>query len=167
MEHHADLTRFEAKVRPGKNGCWEWLGGKKGRGYGAFYMHGALRGAHRAALLLYKGLALDTPLDAMHSCDNPSCVNPDHLSYGSRTDNMRDAARKGRTRNVCDWRGDKNPRAKLSRQQRAEMESAIRNGESNRSLSDRYGITITRVQQIANQVKRAKKDGGGWALEEF
>ena len=168
MGHLVDLARFQSKYVARPNGCWEWIAGKKGNGYGAFYLHGSLRGAHRVSLFLHKALPLDTPLDAMHSCDNPSCVNPEHLSYGTRTENMRDASRKGRIVHVQDWSATKNPRAKLTTEQRQSLEIAIQAGETTRDLSERFGITMCRVQQIARDVKkRAKKNGDGWVAEEF
>lgn len=164
MEHHRDLARFEAKFRKAANGCWEWLAAKKGNGYGAFWLSGALRGAHRSALFLYRGEPLDTSLDAMHACDNPACVNPDHLSYGTRTANMRDASAKGRTVRVSDWRGPLNPKARLTATQRHEVERQLQTGRRKRDIAAEFGITPVRVQQIARE---GKKRGGGWLREEF
>lgn len=161
------VERFMQKVDV-TDGCWNWTAAKKGNGYGAFYFEGALRGAHRVSLHLFKGLPVDTPLDAMHSCDNPGCVNPDHLSYGTRVDNMQDASCKGRTRNVSDWSGAKNPKAKLAPNQRTELEGMISAGRGTRELAREFGITRARVQQIAREMKaKPKKDGGGWAEEDF
>lgn len=162
----SDLDRFEVKFQKQPDGCWVWIAGKKGGGYGVFYLNGRLRGAHRASLFLYKNLPIDTPLDAMHSCDNPACVNPDHLSYGTRTDNMRDAARKGRTVRVGSWAGSLNPRSKLSAKQLESLQRDLSQvGACTKALAEKYGISRTRVQQI-NKAK-TKKEGGGWALEEF
>lgn len=164
MEHHRDLARFEAKFRRSANGCWEWVAAKKGAGYGAFWLSGALRGAHRAALFLYRGEPLDSDMHAMHSCDNPACVNPDHLSYGTRTDNMRDASAKGRIVRVADWRGPLNPKARLSMEQRREVERQLLAGRRKRDIATEFGITTVRVHQIARE---AKSKGGGWTREEF
>ena len=164
MDRNRDIARFEAKLRKADSGCWEWCAGKKGGGYGVFWLDGALRGAHRASLALYRGEPLETALDAMHSCDNPGCVNPDHLSYGTRFDNMRDASSKGRTVRVADWRGPLNPRAKLTIAQRQEVERQLLDGRAKREIADDFGITAVRVQQIARE---AKSRGGGWEREEF
>jgi DNA-binding NarL/FixJ family response regulator len=156
MVDHRDLVRFEAKVSKDAAGCWLWRAGTKGGGYGAFWLHGALRGAHRASLYLYKGAPLDTPLDAMHSCDTPGCVNPDHLSYGTRTQNMRDASQKGRTVRVADWRGVRNPRAKLSDDQRVEVERLIELGTAKKLIAQQFGLSAVRIQQIAREVQSKK-----------
>lgn len=92
--------RFWAKVRKSK-GCWEWTGAKQHNGYGFIHTGGhvirrPLR-AHRASWELHYG-PIPAGLWVLHRCDNPSCVRPDHLFLGSRSDNMKDCAAKGR---VC------------------------------------------------------------------
>lgn len=75
--------------------CWEWVGIKGATGYGSY---NKVR-AHRFILQV----ALERPLGnlfACHHCDNPSCVNPDHLFAGTHTDNMRDMLSKGRNLNA-------------------------------------------------------------------
>lgn len=54
--------------------------------------------AHKVSMFLYKGIKTDENLHVLHICDNPKCVNPDHLRTGSHTDNMRDMFKKGRNR---------------------------------------------------------------------
>ncbi len=167
MGRDRDLSRFESKLQKADGGCWNWRAGLKGGGYGVFWLDGALRGAHRASLFLYRGLSLETPMDAMHSCDNPKCVNPDHLSYGTRAENMRDASTKGRTVNVSDWGGTKNPKAKLTSTARAQLELDLRDHLPTREIATKHGITMVRVQQIRRELSKTKKDGGGWDVEEF
>lgn len=79
----------------GPQGCWVWLGWKDEQGRGRFRLNGATITAPRAALIIERGLP-DPKLHACHSCDNPECCNPVHLSWGSREENMRDMGRKGR-----------------------------------------------------------------------
>jgi hypothetical protein len=75
--------------------CWLWTAAKRGRGYGCFSYKGRVVDAHRVAYMLTVG---EIPGDSvvMHSCDNPLCVNPDHLSAGSWQANTRDAMQKER-----------------------------------------------------------------------
>lgn len=94
-------SRFESKVaRIPEFSCWIWLGSLRGRGYGFFHIGGKTdrkgAGAHRVAWALQHGMLPDEKFDVCHRCDNPLCVNPDHLFLGSRSDNMSDCAAKYR-----------------------------------------------------------------------
>jgi HNH endonuclease len=81
-------------------GCWTWIASRDKNGYGIFRgMIGQTEftRAHRYSYALHTGDLL-IGMQALHSCDNPSCVNPAHLSSGTNADNMRDKANKGRAR---------------------------------------------------------------------
>lgn len=90
--------RLWSKVNKTK-GCWEWQGAKSGFGYGVIgvYVNGArkLQKTHRVSWTLKYG---DIPdgMCVLHKCDNPKCVNPDHLFLGSYADNVHDCIDKGR-----------------------------------------------------------------------
>jgi hypothetical protein len=92
--------RFWEKVEVrGPDECWEWTAGLNENGYGRFRVNATTEAfAHRMSYVLHYG---DDPgeLMVMHSCDNPRCVNPAHLSLGTNEDNMRDAVAKGRLAN--------------------------------------------------------------------
>jgi len=88
-----------------ETGCWEW-NGKLLAGYGVFRWNSKQQKAHRASYEQYKG-AIPDGYFVCHSCDNPKCVNPDHLWVGTQSDNIKDAVRKGRVK-VPSRKGKKN-----------------------------------------------------------
>jgi len=80
--------------------CWLWVGSKNQQGYGNISI-GRVQGKSRCMLaprLAWKIANGDIPegLHVLHSCDNPPCVNPEHLWLGTQTDNNRDMRNKGR-----------------------------------------------------------------------
>jgi hypothetical protein len=91
--------RFEEKVDRSSGVCWLWTSAIGTRGYGIFWVGGG-RGsafAHRFAFeMANPGVPMLPGALVMHSCDNPRCVNPAHLSLGSNSDNLMDASAKGR-----------------------------------------------------------------------
>lgn len=102
------LKRFFDKVQQNhETGCWEWTAGLKGSGrkskptYGSFGYKGKNVAAHRFSYFLSKDHSiLEHPeIHIMHKCDNPKCVNPDHLQAGTHTDNMQDKIAKNRDHN--------------------------------------------------------------------
>lgn len=77
--------------------CWEWTSRKNAFGYGDFSENASKKWpAHRLSYTLYKGVIPDGML-VLHDCDNPSCVNPDHLRLGTQKDNMVDMFSRGRS----------------------------------------------------------------------
>jgi hypothetical protein len=80
--------RFWAKVIK-TDGCWIWKGATEGGGRGQIWVNGRMQKAPRIAYALCRG---EVPASAYvcHKCNNPLCVNPDHLYIGDRKSNIRD-----------------------------------------------------------------------------
>ena len=78
--------------------CWPWLNGRSGTGYGVIRWHGKVVYAHRLAYELYHNCTVPPHLVVRHRCDNPLCCRPTHLEVGTRFDNSRDMAERGRAR---------------------------------------------------------------------
>jgi hypothetical protein len=99
-----------------ETGCWEWYGALNNYGYCSIRVNRIRVGAHRVSYETYVG-KIPTSLHVLHKCDNPSCVNPDHLFLGTQADNMRDKTSKGRTPSGpahCMYRGGRKPRTEYA-----------------------------------------------------
>lgn len=113
-----DALKFMAYVEVGgPDKCWRWTGGthpKSGYGRWNLYHDGRQGGyqAHQVALFITTGPAPDGKPFACHSCDNPPCCNPQHLFWGSNSDNQQDAVSKGRHAY-----GERHPNHKLTTEQ--------------------------------------------------
>lgn len=88
------VERFWEKVDQSGD-CWLWMGGRNDDGYGIVQWEGHVTGAHRVAYEISVGPIPEGKL-VLHSCDNPSCVNPNHLWIGDQSDNAADSVAKGR-----------------------------------------------------------------------
>jgi hypothetical protein len=95
---HTLAERFWSKVdRRGPDECWVWTGAVDAHGYGRINVDGKSTKVGRVSLVL-SGVEVPTGLGALHTCDNPPCVNPAHLYAGTQRDNARDAIERGRFR---------------------------------------------------------------------
>jgi hypothetical protein len=89
-------TRFADKIKfAAKDDCWEWQAGKRPNGYGQFRVEHRNLLPHRVSWQAFNGPIPDG-MCVLHKCDNPGCVNPNHLFLGTHQDNTRDMMRKGR-----------------------------------------------------------------------
>jgi hypothetical protein len=103
------LERYWAKVdkSAGPDGCWIWTAAKNSDGYGSVQKPKGkgVTGTHRLAILISGRVFTKEESYALHSCHNPSCVNPAHLRTGSQKDNVKDCVEAGRRNNAA---GDAN-----------------------------------------------------------
>lgn len=92
--------RFFRYVSKGDS-CWEWMGCKRktARPYGQFFITDKAFYAHRVSWTIHRS-PIPAGLGVLHHCDNPSCVNPDHLFLGTNADNNLDMRSKGRSKNL-------------------------------------------------------------------
>jgi len=140
------MTRFLDKIdRSGE--CWEWTAQIAMNGYGVFFLNGIQTGAHRAAYRLLVG-EIPNGLYVLHHCDNRSCVNPDHLFLGTQSDNLQDAAAKGRMVSPA-LAGEENGRAKLTQNDVNAIRELYATGELvQRELGERYGVGTTTIGAV-------------------
>jgi hypothetical protein len=91
------FERIKANCKVMPNGCWEWQKFRhpKPRHYGGTGWNGKSWHTHRLTYVLVKG-HIPAGMVVMHSCDNPPCCNPDHLSLGTHLQNMADCRARGR-----------------------------------------------------------------------
>lgn len=147
MEPHAAeireaAGRFWEKVAIDKEGCWEWMASTDSSGYGTFGIRGiATFKAHRLAWFLFYGKD-PAGLQACHRCDNPPCVRPSHLFLGTKLENQRDAARKGRYR-----RGSRHPRAVLTEGEVRRLRARYAEGVHYGALASEYGLPYSAVRE--------------------
>ena len=141
----------KATLNP-STGCIEWTSYKNKDGYGSFWFDGRMVAAHRVAYAMANGMKLvpsgrfaGRPV-ICHRCDNPSCVNPNHLFLGTDADNARDRNAKGR--------GHIGGAPKISGGTVAEIRLAYASGDkSQRELAQEFGLSQS---QIGNIVRRSQ-----------
>ncbi len=155
LTHLARRLGKAIEVNP-KSGCWEWQQSHNGIGYGTLTINKKRKYAHRLAFELVCG-SIPSGLMLCHKCDNPSCINPEHLFLGTQTENMKDCSIKGRLKPYkLGFPGEKNPSAKLNEEKVSIIKERLRSGELQSSIANYFGVT----QSVISEIKRGKL----WAL---
>ena len=142
MSRKFNLEDFEKKFVK-TDGCWEWLATKNSDGYGRVRRLGKLESAHRVSYELYKG-SFDKAKHVCHACDNPGCVNPDHLWLGDYKSNNKDKKDKGRAVG-CSMPGEKHHSAKLTE---SKVVNIIQSTEPSAYLAGLYNVSISLINLI-------------------
>ena len=128
------------------NGCWNFTGSINQGGYGRIKLKKQEYLAHRLmAHLTIRPLSSDTQVVA-HKCDNPRCINPEHLFITSNTGNMADRDAKGRMS-----RGDIHPNAKLTTANILEIRSLYESGISQSKIAKMFNINQVSVYNIVHK----------------
>lgn len=137
-----------------KTECWDWLGSLSPRGYGRIRVAGKNIRAHRYSWILKHGRDIPEGMVVCHKCDNPKCVNPDHLFLGTIADNVADCVSKGRHA-----RGEKlaHPRAKGEKNGNSRLTAnqvdAIRSDQRpQRTIASQFGVS----QALISKIKRGE-----------
>ena len=137
------LDRFMEKAVPvSESGCWIWTGGVTGSGYGAMKISGKMVSAHRVSYDLHN----DEPCgerEVLHSCDNPLCVNPNHLSAGTHQENMADQVAKQRHAI-----GSRNHFASLDERKVSEIKRQLRMGREGKDIAAEFGVNPPTISKI-------------------
>jgi hypothetical protein len=157
------IEKFWSRVAKtnNENDCWNWVGASNNIGYGRFHNGKKLVYPHRYSYELKYG---DIPFGMLvcHSCDNPSCVNPNHLWIGSHKDNSQDMINKKRGRNgrrggkgnekyykfKIILQGEIHPLSKLTDKKVKEIKIRLKNGERNIDLAKEYKVSATLIWMI-------------------
>lgn len=144
--------RFWSKTKRSASGCLEWTGGLDKDGYGKFQISlpRLVQGkqqqchirAHRLAFELTNGRVPEGLL-VLHSCDNPRCVEPAHLSAGSQLQNRRDAVARGRVPF-----GERHHSAKLTEEQAREVIRLRAAGHSDRKIASQFNVTKSAIGHV-------------------
>lgn len=90
MEFHAIEKVLNRIDFGGDHNCWPWLGAVTSAGYGSARWEGRSQSAHRVVYQMARRVKLTPKQHLLHSCDNPLCVNPNHLRIGTNDDNIQD-----------------------------------------------------------------------------
>lgn len=128
------------------SGCWEWRGNKFPKGYGRVAVSDTTRGAHCIAYEVWVG-AIPDGLLVRHSCDNPPCINPEHLSVGTSQDNSNDMVERQRQNSVV---GEAHYAAKLTADTVREIRKLYMEGWTQPMLAERFGTTSKNMHMIVH-----------------
>jgi hypothetical protein len=141
------VESFWMKVeKRGPEECWGWKAQKRWDGYGRFVHKRKPIWAHRFSYELHHG-AIQKGMHVLHSCDNPACTNPKHLSLGSHQENMAECKARGRT-----TAGERSYHAKLTEEQARWIKANYRKTGPRRgngsAIAKRFGVTPGVVHAI-------------------
>lgn len=138
------IERFHLKYRKDESGCWIWTASVAGKGYGQIKLPGQRKQiyAHRLSYMIHKG---DDPGKSFvcHTCDNPRCVNPEHLFIGTSQDNHDDMKTKGRH-----TYGEKSATVKLTEKQVEQIMEMLKANVPQTRIAKAFNVHQTTISKI-------------------
>ncbi len=144
IERHGTVEqRFFNRFDKSENGCWIWNSHCDKNGYGILPANGPSIRAHRFSFE-YHVEPIKEGNVICHTCDNPSCVNPDHLFQGTTKDNCDDMISKGRDKMI----GSRNNKSKLTESDIPKIRSSK---EHNSSIALRFGVSESTIKRVKNK----------------
>ena len=139
----ATAERFWAKVeRRADDECWPWTASTFHFGYGKFWLDGKNRIASRVAWQLVHG-ELPTGAVVRHTCDNPPCCNPAHLTTGTQLDNVADRSERDRSA-----RGESIHRARLTADAVRQVRAMHSEGSGYRTIAEIFRVNWATVRDV-------------------
>ena len=124
------------------DGCWFWTGAKDSCGYGTYSINRFVHKSHRYAYEFITKEKIGSRI-AMHTCDVPSCVNPDHIRLGTHQDNMKDKVKKNRQA-----KGEKIGVSKLTNNDVLIARNRYKNEKiTYQDLADQFGVCKDTMQK--------------------
>lgn len=136
-------------------GCWNWPGKLYSNGYGRFRVIGKELLAHRISFEVHTGVTPTSNQVVCHKCDNPRCINPDHLFIGTHRDNALDMISKGRGNPATGFR---NHRCKLSDDDVSKIRQSVAAGVSRKNLASTYGVSVVQITRVFLGSRRLSSD---------
>lgn len=124
--------------------CWIWTGRRIKFEYGTMVIKRKNCTAHRVSWTFHYG-EIPKGMCILHHCDNPPCVNPDHLFVGTYLDNAKDRTKKQRGHMPS---GSKNPMSKLNEEQVIEIRRRLANGEKTKILAKDFNMERKTIDNI-------------------
>ena len=133
------LNKFHIKNH---RGCWNWTGKKDRMGYGRCSFEGKKQFTHRISHKVFKGPVPDD-LCVLHSCDNPACINPDHLRVGTQEDNAGDMLSRNRA-SV----GERHTASKLNNESVMKIVKLRNDGMTIADIARNFDVASTTVSSV-------------------
>lgn len=141
-------------IKDEESGCWVWQGAKKGMGYGYLTVGSRKDGsrrtamAHRESYRIFIGPIPDGMM-VCHRCDNPSCINPEHLFIGTHQDNIDDRESKGRNNlSGIGLSGECHPKSKLTWSDVRHIRSNIKKRGDISAMARKFNVNHKTISDI-------------------